>query len=80
VQTLSKRITGTIETLESLRWPKQRVGKGGVVTYFVQIIDQPYHIVALKVLHTLDVLPPIKYVTELIVEFGCGSVEAIELL
>jgi hypothetical protein len=70
VQTLSKRITGRIKTLKSLRWPKQRAGKGGVVTHFVQIVDQPYYIVALKVPHTLDVLPPIKYVAELIVELG----------
>ena len=70
MQTLSKRVAGRIKTLESLCWPKQRAGEGGVVTHFVQIVDQPHNIVAFKVLHTLDVLPPIKYVAELIVELG----------
>jgi hypothetical protein len=48
----------------------EKGGEDTTVTYPVQIINQPYHIIVMDVSHTLDILLPIKYVAELIWELG----------
>jgi hypothetical protein len=69
-----------IETIENLRWLKRRVGKGGMATYLVQIVNKPHQIIAFKARYTLLILLPIKYFAELIVKPGRRPVEAMELL
>jgi len=51
-----------------------------MVTYRVQIIDEPGQIVALKVWYTLLILLPIKHLAELDVELGRRPIEAVEFL
>ena len=46
------------------------VRKGEVVTYLIQIVNEPGGVVFLKVLHPLPVLLPVKCAVELIGELG----------
>jgi hypothetical protein len=62
--------TARIETIESLRWLKQRARRGNAATYFVQIFNQPHQITVLKVRHALLILFPREDVAELVVEPG----------
>jgi hypothetical protein len=62
--------TARIETIESLRWLKQRAGRGNAATYLVQIFNQPHQITILKVWHALLILFPREDVAEFVVEPG----------
>jgi hypothetical protein len=46
------------------------VGKGNATTYLVQIINEPYQVVALKVCYPLLILLSVKYIAELVVKVG----------
>jgi len=48
--------------------------------YLVQILNKPRRITALKVRHTFLILLLIKYVADLIVKPGRGTVETMESL
>ena len=69
-QTFPKSGTGGVETIESLLWFEQGVGKGDATRYLVQIIDKPNQITALKVWFTPSIFLPVKCVAELIVKPG----------
>jgi hypothetical protein len=45
-------------------------GRAITTTYLVQIINEPYQVVALKVCHPLLILLSVKYITELVVKVG----------
>ena len=41
-----------------------------MATYFIQVVDNPHQILALKVWRALDIFFPIKYIAELVVKVG----------
>ena len=51
-----------------------------MATHFVQIVDEPRQIVALKGWYTLLIVLLMKYVAELIMKSGRGPVKAVKLL
>ena len=51
-----------------------------MMTNLVQIVNEPYQIIALKVWHASLVLLPIKYVADLIGKLGRKPIEATETL
>ena len=53
---------------------------GDAVMYLIQIVNKPHQVVTLKVWRTSDILLPVEYAAELVVEVGRIPVEAIELL
>jgi len=59
-----------VEVVGNLRWVRRRAGNTGATTCLVQIVNKPHRIVILKVWHASIILLPIKYVAELVVEFG----------
>ena len=49
---------------------KRRAGREDTATYFIQVIDNPHQIIALKVRRALGIFFPIKYTAELVVKVG----------
>ena len=79
-QTLPRDSTRRVKAIESLGRIERRVEDGNAATYFVQIVNEPYQILALKGWYALLILLAVKYVGELVVKGGRGSVGDIELL
>ena len=73
-------MAGGIEISESLRLPEWRVGKSGVTTYPIQIIDEPHYVTIVKVFFTIKIIPPGQHVVELLGKIGRSPDEAIEFL
>lgn len=59
-----------VETMENLHRLRRSVRKGDVVTYLVQMVNEPRQTIALEVLHVSSILFPVEYDAELIVKLG----------
>ena len=46
------------------------VRKDGMATRLIQIVNKPYDVILLKILHPSFILPPVKHLVELIAEVG----------
>ena len=54
-------------------------GKNGLRTHVIQVLDEPYQILALQTCNNVSILVPAKEVAELFVKLGRSSVEVVEL-
>ena len=64
--TLPERVAGGIKAIEGLLWLERGAGKGDAARYLVQIINEPFQIIAFKVWHTAPIFLPVECVVELI--------------
>ena len=56
--------------MESLRRLKWGMGKSDVITYLIQVVDEPYQIIVIDILQAIYIFVPVKRFTEPIVKVG----------
>ena len=75
-QTLPRGAAKRIENTKNLCWVEWGAGKSDVVTYLIQVVDEPCKITVFQILQTFSVFVPVKYVLEPIGKVGRGTVKA----